>query len=46
VTDLSESCRVLEHEAAENSLIKADELLENIISEFDSAKRILEEKFK
>ena len=46
VTDLSESCRVLEHEAAENSLIKADELLENIISEFDSAKIILEEKFK
>lgn len=45
INTLSESCRVLEHKAAEDSLEDAQELLEQIISNYEAAKEALEEKF-
>jgi len=45
LTILSESCRLLEHKAAESSLENADEILAQIISDYEAAKKTLEENF-
>jgi len=45
VSTLSESCRVLEYKAAEDSLEDAQELLDKIISNFEAVKKTLEEYF-
>jgi HPt (histidine-containing phosphotransfer) domain-containing protein len=45
VLDLSETCKQLEHKAAEGSLENANELLEKIISFFNETKKILENNF-
>ncbi len=42
---LSESCRALEYEAAENSFQEAKELLEQIINYFEAVKKTLEENY-
>lgn len=42
---LSESCQVLEHKAAEGSLVEANEHLEIITSNYEAAKKALEENF-
>jgi len=46
LTDLSESCRILEFEAAENTLDKADLLLDEIIKEYNIAVSTLAENYK
>ncbi|MCP3848716.1 MAG: Hpt domain-containing protein [Gammaproteobacteria bacterium] len=46
LTDLSECCRVLEFEATENSLVKADVLLEKIIKEYDVIITTLADNYK
>ena len=45
VNVLSESSRVLEHQASEGSLANAGEFLEKIIIDYNDAKKILEESF-
>jgi HPt (histidine-containing phosphotransfer) domain-containing protein len=45
VNVLSESCRVLEQKAAEGSLEDAIDDLEKIISDYDIAKKVLEDNF-
>ncbi|MCU7940467.1 MAG: Hpt domain-containing protein [gamma proteobacterium symbiont of Bathyaustriella thionipta] len=45
VIDLSESCKILEYKAAEGVLEDANELLENIVSNFIETKNTLEENF-
>ncbi len=45
ITGLSEHCRQLEHLAADNSLEGAEEILKQIISDYETAKNTLEEKF-
>ncbi|MCW8931524.1 MAG: Hpt domain-containing protein [Gammaproteobacteria bacterium] len=45
INDLSESCRVLEHKAADNSLEDANELFEKIKTNCETAISALEENF-